>query len=153
MVNFSGTHIKTQTAAHKFVSGAFFGGRVRQTNDVIAIPATALINDTCSLVSLPSKARLLPQSIVYFPAFAASTTIDFGDENDPDGLMSAVSVAAAGSSTALEAMTADNYCKRLWEMLGYATDPQKDLALYFTLKGANQAAAKYLSVQLLYTDE
>jgi hypothetical protein len=132
----------------------FYNGRNRSIFDKAKFANTYSIGSKCFLGKIPSSAVLLPSSIIYFGAFGASCTLNIGDANDDDGLATVIAVASAGSSPVLEAMTSETFCRRLWEHLGYAKDPNIMLDLYATIAGAAvSTTTAFLTWLLQYSND
>jgi len=119
------------------------GGRVRQICDrVAAIGADALIGTKIFLGQVPSQAVINPASTIWWGAAGTNVTLDIGDASNDDGLASDIAIASAGSSPIMEAAAISASAgKRLWELLGYETDPGGMLDLYATIATANVSAA------------
>jgi hypothetical protein len=129
-----------------------YKGRVRQIVDRVDLPNPTNIASTIFIGSVHSAAVINPSSTIWFAAGGAGVTLDIGDVLDPDGLATVISIAAAGSSPILEAMASSLFARRLWQHLGYAADPNRELDLFATVQGANMAAANmFLSWSLLYS--
>lgn len=145
---------KAGTGAVDLVDSNLKGGRVRPaTAHLVVTGAGVDINDKGFVVTLPSNCRLLPESTIYHDALGAGAAdVDFGDINDPDGLADGLDMTLAGSKSALAAILIEEYGMRLWEMLGYTSDPYRDLDLYVTFK-AEPAVDGDLVVDLRYVIE
>lgn len=102
----------------------------------VEVSAAADIGSIYYLAKLPSNCILLPDSTLYHDALGTSVTLDIGDSNDPNGLASALDVAAAGNKAVMAAQNIDSYGKELWELLGYSEDPGGWLHIYATTAGA-----------------
>lgn len=95
------------------------------------------------LARIPSNAILIPAlSTLESGGVTGLTSLSLGVDNEKGTasaalLMSAVDVSAAGSYSAVSAVTRANRVKRLWQLLGLATDPAQHFLIYATL---NQAA-------------
>jgi hypothetical protein len=114
----------------------FYGGGLNHIVDSAAFANTDSIASKCFLGEVPSHAVINPASTLYFGAFGTSCTLNIGDANDEDGLATVIAVASAGNSPILEAMSAQNFVKQLWEHLGYAKDPGRMIDLYASVAGA-----------------
>lgn len=129
----------------------FYRGATSHILDGAKYANGALIGDKCYIGEVPSRAVILPQSIVYFGAFGTSCTLNIGDANDPDGLATAVAVASGGNTPLIEAVTNENILKPLWELLAYATDPDRMIDLYASVAGANvSTTTAYLTWSILF---
>lgn len=130
----------------------FYRGRLNHILDSAILANTNEVESKVWLGLVPSSAVINPASTIYFGAFGTNCTLDIGDAKDPDGLATLIAVASAGNSPILEAITAQNFAKPLWQLLGYASDPGKMLDLYATLKGASvSTATAWLTWNLLFS--
>lgn len=122
---------QNQTRPGNLVNSNHKGGRVRIATAVLSLTAALAAGDKGQVVTLPSNARLLPESTIYFPAgLTGASDVNFGDANDTDALIDGDDWSGgAGSVGALDAVAATDYSKHLWEMLGYASDPYSELTL------------------------
>jgi len=137
-----------QNEPREAVDASQWKGRVRLMFDTIETGITAA-TDIIYAARLPSRAVILPDSTCYFDDLDVSS-MDFGDSNDPNGLMSAVDMAtAAGNASILEAHGIANYGKPLWSLLGYTADPGGELDLYYTVNDAGVDGT--LSTFIYYT--
>lgn len=144
-------YTKTRDGTREMIPVSLWKGRVRVCADQYdLVAATVGINDRLFVAKIPSNAVLLPLSTVYFTALGAGCAdVDFGDANDADNLGDAIDMTAAGSVSLLEQVTVANHGKRLWELLGYASDPARELDLFLTFKG-EPAANGQISTFILY---
>lgn len=124
----------------------------------ISIGTTAS-GQTIKFGRIPSNARLLPQSTVYWDdlATSGSPTLDLGlgsvDSNvtsDPDALSNGHDVTAAGSAGVLTASTSHTeYGKPAWDFVASATaTTQGELDVYGTIKDATTNATGDVTVIL-----
>lgn len=133
-----------------FVDACYLHGRKR------TVGATLIVNNQAAgdkgfVCKLPSACRITPDSWMYYEAITGSTNVTFGDANDPDGLVAAGSLAVAGGKSAIGAQPVASYGKRLWQMLGYAKDPRRELDLYVTLTdGTTNVTDKVIFFDLKY---
>lgn len=129
----------------------FYGGPSAHIFDTAKFANGSLIGEKCFLGKLPSRCSILPQSVVHFGAFGTSCTLNIGDANDEDGLATLVAVAAGGNTPLLEAVAAELIVKPLWELLGYAADPDRNIDLYASIAGANvSTATAWLTWSILF---
>lgn len=132
----------------------FDKGRVRQIVDNAIFANGNSVASLCLLGRVPSDAVINPASMIYFGAFGTSCTLNIGDANDDDGLATLIAVASAGSSPILEAMTAQNYPKRLWEHLNYAADPRRMIDLFAKIAGADASTGTaWLTWNLMFSND
>jgi hypothetical protein len=134
-----------------------YRGRVRHIFDTVAIAAATEAASKIYMGRIPSHAYVLPASTVYFGAFGTAVTLDIGSDVEAaavDKLATDIAVASAGNSPVLEAIAASAYVKPLWEQLGLASDPKRDLEIVATIATANVgAAATFLTWSILYSHD
>lgn len=133
--------------------GAPKNARVRALQSTVEVGATDSTGSTYHMGKVPSNGRPLQNgSRLYGDAITATggADLDFGDANDPNGLVAGADLATALAASALSAVDIDKVGKAFWEILGYTEDPGGELDLYLTLTD-NANAAGTLSVELLYT--
>lgn len=135
------------------------GGRVRNwtdTAEVVASDATSTIH----MARLPSNARLLETSKVFFDDLASSgaPTFDIGlfpvvtgdFTADDDILNDGIDVAtAAGSAVVIKDIA--NYGKALWAIAGLTEDPGCQMDVKITVKDAATNATGTVTMSLYYT--
>lgn len=131
----------------------FIGGRVRTVMAKAASGAIAA-DSKVFIVSLPSHGRLLKASNFHHGAFTGATGVTFGDVNNAAALMAATSFATAGTKPAIPAITTPNLNQRLWQMLGYSSDPNRylDLFLTFTVASTNSGEQSIIA-DLMYVHD
>lgn len=95
--------------------------------------------DRLFVAQLPSDVRLLRRSVLRCSALTGATDNDFGDANDPDGLLDGQTFATATEVSAINGVAIGNNGKMLWEQLGYTEDPGGLLDLYVTFNAAPTA--------------
>lgn len=104
------------------------------------------INSLYRLGRIPSNAMLIPAlSNLYAAAEAGMTDFSVGLDDragtvSAKALMSDVDVHAGGTFSLVSNVAQANYGKRLWQLLGLASDPGKELDVYATLGAAPSAA-------------
>jgi hypothetical protein len=93
-----------------------------------------LMGDVISLCVLKSTALIDPyRSWIVNDACGASVRLRVGDVNFPTaGLVSPIGLTAAGRATPFKGVA-----QRLWQWLGYASDPGGNIELLGTIIGAN----------------
>jgi hypothetical protein len=133
------------------------GGKVRVWTETIETTAADSATSTYTMARLPSNARILGQSTMYFDALGGGT-IHIGVHNppsrsvitnDPDGLSASVAVTSAGSSPVVSGI--ENYGKRLWEFVsGQTADPKGQLDVKLTVATAITNAAT-ITLVIYYT--
>ncbi len=136
------------------------GGRVKVWVETVELTA-ATANDTVYLAVIPSNARILGMSKVYWDDLASSgsptldlgfTPIRSGDFTaDPDALNDGLDVAtAAGSSAVIKDVA--NYGKRAYEFInGLTADPKCDLYLIGSIVDAGTNQTGTVTLELFYT--
>ena len=146
MADYYGTEFTKTREPRDMIDVAKNHGRVRIAIDEIEVAASYAASDRIFMAKIPSDAVLLPQSTFYFDDLGTAPTLDFGDANDPNGLATVVAVGTAGNSPILEAVDIANYGQRLWELLGYTSDPGGQIDLFFTVVGDIDAAGTLKTV-------
>jgi hypothetical protein len=135
------------------------GGRVKVWVETIEATA-ASAGEIYSLAAIPSNARILGWSTVYWDDLASSgsPTLDLGFAPlrsgdftaDDDGLNDGLDVAAAAGSARLIKNIAD-YGKRAWEFVnGLTSDPRCDMHLIATVKDAATNQTGTVTVEVFY---
>lgn len=120
------------------------GGRLRRHIDSLETVSGDSSDMRYLMVRLPADAVISSLSTLHHDAISGLTNVSFGDDNDPDGLMSASSLAAAGSKSLLSAVNIASLGKRLWELLGYSEDPGGELELSLYLNSTVSVAGTVL---------
>jgi hypothetical protein len=143
-----GVNVAARAAAAppKAVEPQHFYGRVRILTDRAVIAAGAEVGSTVELGELPWDCVIGARSIFLFDAMGASVMMTVGlradAENgfaeDDDLLVTATSVASAGSFSGLAAIGIEKTGKKLWELAGLTACPpgNQRAKLFATLKGA-----------------
>lgn len=96
------------------------------------------------LARVPSNAIILPDSTLFTGGVAGVTSLSVGLDNgrgtvSAAALVSAQSIAGAGSLSLMQAVAVANYGKRAWQLLGLASDPGAELDVIATLNTAATA--------------
>lgn len=102
--------------------------------------------DKLYVASVHPEARLSFASGFKNEALTGLTDIDFGDINDPDGLIDGANLATASAvgKQLFPALFANGkVTDPLWKLLGYTESPDKPLDLYFTLKATPTASGAF----------
>lgn len=90
---------------------------------------------------IASNARLLPSSTLRYTAITSgATNLGFDITDKGAVLVSAQSIASAGSSSAVAAVAVADLVKPLWQLAGYTQDPGTELDIVATLTAAAAAA-------------
>jgi len=127
------------------------GGRVKVWVETVEATAADSISSTYHLARLPSNARILGASTIYWDDLSTggSPTIDLGVypvrtgdiTADVDGLSNGHAVSSAGTGAKVVGGI-ENYGKRLYEFVnGQTTDPKCDLDIKGVLADAALSAA------------
>lgn len=133
----------------EMVDSTYKGARKRVSIAHVTLPATnPQIGDTALLVRLPSHCVLLPSSMIHHPAIAGATDCDVGAANNPDRLVDGQSLITAGDRKIIQVPTRDEFNKRLWDLLGYTTDPGGliDISLTFNAAGTSGAIREFTAI-------
>lgn len=103
--------------------------------------AAADIGSTIDLGDFPSDIYLAPGHCpLKWTALGAGTTLGVGDATYPTGIVAGLDVAAAGGADLLSQKSPVEWAKPLWQLLGYAADPNRPIRLQAKVAGANAAA-------------
>lgn len=138
--------------ARALINSSHKAARVRCDYVIAPIGSSNLdAGDKVFLTKLPSHAILLPQGQIHWPGITSATNVTLGDDEDPNGLAAAFSMASAGDKSLLAAITRDLYGRKLWEHLGYSEDPNTDILLYLYFTDGTGAASKTITGTILYT--
>lgn len=127
-------------------------GRVNSLMATFAVANGDSANSKLYVGLIPSYARIKPSSTIRHSAITSLNDLDFGSDDDPDGLADGLDVSSVGTKSAVAAVAVGNLHKRLWELLGLAKDPVKGIPLYLTMKAAATAAGT-IQVELDYVTE
>lgn len=127
-------------------------GRVNSAIATLAVANGDSANSKLYVAKVPSWARIAPISTIRHSAITSLNDLDFGSDDDPDGLADGLDVSSAGTKSAVAAVAVGNLHKRLWELLGLAKDPVKEISLYLTMKAAATAAGT-IQVELYFITE
>jgi hypothetical protein len=138
------------------------GGRVQVWCETVEATASNSESSTYLLAELPSNARILGSSKIYWDDLTtdASSTLDVGVfnqsgksdiTNDPDALTNGLVVTAAGSASLISDIA--NYGLQLWDFATGTADPVATLQVKATLMDAALSAAGggTITVEIHYT--
>ena len=142
------------------------GGRVKCWVETVEVGNGDSVSSTYHMARLPSNARILGMSKIYFDdlATAGSPTLDIGVYNisgsaitdDPDALNDGIDCATAAGSASLVKDIA-NHGKRLYEFVnGQTTDPKCDLDIKVKLLDADLSATpdgNTITVEIFYATD
>lgn len=144
---YSDIHKPAGTVPRDYIEAARKGARIRVMTAQLILPATLAAGEKGRIGTLPSNAVILPESTLYFSAgLTGLNDVNFGAAADEDALIDGDDWSGgAGNVGMLDNRPFTDYGKRLWELLGYTTDPGLEIELYLTfvaeLTGAGTAAA------------
>ncbi|CAM5767171.1 hypothetical protein [Bosea minatitlanensis] len=134
---------------------AFVEGRVRCiTTGPVAIASGDSATSRLYLGKVPSSAIILPMSTLYHGALTGVSDFDIGVEKDGttvsiDALADGLNLTSAGNKSVVAKLATGSIGKRLFEVLGLATDPGCEYDLVGTLK-ADASADGVLEAFVLY---
>lgn len=120
-----------------------------QVRDIISGPIDIAngdsINSEIFFGKIASNAILLPISTLYHGGLTGVTDFDIGLKRDGaligiDVYADGLNLSSAGSKSAVAALATGAIGKRVWEVLGLASDPGGEYDLVGTLKAAATAA-------------
>jgi len=161
VVNLVGSRVLTPNALTPRIMGApgTGGGAVRSWTETVETNADDSQSSTYHLASLPSNARILGLSKIYWDDLGTgAATIDVGVYNqsgksditdDPDALTNGIDPTSAGSATLISAI-ADNGIQ-LWDHATGTVDPIATLDIKAVLADGAITAAGTITVEILYT--
>lgn len=152
MTAFYGTQFtKTRDGSRDMIDVGKWKGRVRLCTDTYdVVGATVGLNDTCALAKIPSHAVILPQSQFSLSAtLGAATTVSLGAASAANALVNAEASTATFTVSAMKAVSIANVGKKLWEVLGYSSDPGGEIDLFVTFN-VDPTANATLTLTLLY---
>lgn len=129
------------------------GARVRNAFDRADVAVDASDTSTYLLARIPSNARIMPGSVIFWKDVSA-ITMEAGlfsttsDSSDADALNSFTSTA--GSDPVPLISDIDNWGKTLWELLGLTEDSRNLIDVKITITADNGSAGT-VGVCVLYT--
>jgi hypothetical protein len=165
VVNLKGSRIITGLTAEPPVLAdpGEGGGRAKVWVETVEATASDSVSSTYHMARLPSNARILGASTLYWDdlATAGSPTVDLGCypvrtgdfTEDDDALSDGHAVSSAGTGAKVVGNIA-NYGKRLYEFInGQTTDPKCDIDVKAKLKDAALTAGGggTVTVEIYYT--
>lgn len=136
------------------VDAAFAEARVRAISSIVAVANGDSANSLHFFGRIPSSAIILPQSQLAHGSITTLADYDVGlflDNAvvDADLLADGLNLTSAGTKSPIAAVAVGNLGKRLWELLGLATDPGVEYQIVGTMK-AGATAASSIALSLLY---
>jgi hypothetical protein len=141
--------VTTYSKAHRGYAVGFQPKPINGGTIVKALQAKIAIANGDSIASkvyfgsIPSNARILPQSILYHTGVTGVSDFDIGLERgssaDPDVLADGLNITSAGTKAPLAAVATADLDKLAWELLGLTNDPGGVIDVYGTLKAAATA--------------
>lgn len=121
----------------------------------VEVTAAASATSTYVMARIPSDARLVPESRIYWDDLAStgSPTVDVGldngDTTDPDALSNGHDVTASGNGLVLSAIA--DMGKMAWELAGLSSDPGGFFDVYASLVDADANTGGTVTMHLVYT--
>ena len=136
------------------------GGMVRCWTETVETNADDSVSSTYLFARLPSNAKILGQSHVYWDDLATtgSPLLDMGVFNqsgqsditdDPDALTNGLALASATNGKLIDGI--QNYGLALWDFATGSTDPSVDLDIKGTLTDAAITEVGTITVEIYYT--
>lgn len=135
------------------------GGIVRQWTETIETGAADSESSTYLMARLPSNARILGTSKIYWDDLGTSSaTLDVGVYNlsgqtditdDPDALSAGHDCSAAGSASLITGIA--NHGLALWDYATGTTDPKSQLDVKVVIEDNDLSAAGTITVEIHYT--
>lgn len=139
------------------------GGKTRVWVETVETTASDSVSSTYHMARIPSNARILGQSRIYWDdlATAGSPTIDIGVypvrtgdfTSDPDAINDGLAVSSANTTGSAVVKDMANYGKRLWELCpNISADPKCDMDIKLVLADAALTAggAGTITMELFY---
>jgi hypothetical protein len=162
VVNLLGSRIMTGLAAEPITFGSSnTSGEVKCWVETVEVGAADSATSTYLMARLPSHARILGQSRLYFDdlASAGSPTIDIGIfptrtgdfTGDADALNDGLDAATVMSTGTPVIKDKANYGKRAWEFIsGVTVDPVCDVYIKLSLLDADVNVGGTVTLELFY---
>jgi hypothetical protein len=163
VVSLKGSRVITNADATPMVISApgTGGGAVRSWTETVETNADDSASSTYLLARLPSNARIMGTSKVYFDDLGTtSATLDIGVyntsgksdiTNDADAMNNGIDITTAAGSASLISDIA-NYGIPLWDHVnGQTTDPVAMLDIKASVQDAALTAAGTITVEIFYT--
>jgi len=163
IVNLLGSRIVTGLAANPVTVGdpGEAGGRVRVWTETVEVGAADSATSTYTLARIPSNARILGSSKLYWDdlASAGSPTLDIGVfvvrtgdfTSDADALNDGLDAATVMNTGTNVIKDKANYGKMVWEFInGQTTDPNCDVYIKVSLLDADVNVGGTMTLELLY---
>jgi hypothetical protein len=154
VVNLKGSRIITGLTAEPPVLAdpGEGGGRLKVWVETVETTASDSVSSTYHMARLPSNARILGTSRIWWDdlATAGSPTIDIGVypirtgdfTGDDDALNDGLAVATANTTGVAVVKDMANYGKRVWEFInGQTADPKCDVDVKLVIRDAALTAA------------
>ena len=153
----------TATRRHKFALNSANANAVPKMANLVAVASTvevtaaASATSTYTMARVPSNARLMAMSTLYFDDLASSgaPTLDIGlagsqITDDPDALNDGIDCATAAGSSRMIKEIADAG-KFAWELAGETSDPGGMLEIYVSILDAATNTGGTMTLELVYS--
>jgi hypothetical protein len=164
VVNLKGSRVITNllAAVRSLASPGLAGGKVRVWSETVEVGAADSATSTYHMARLPSNARLLGLSRVWWDDLASTgaPTLDIGIfpinsefTEDPDAINDGMDAATA-NITVGQTVVKDpaRMGKRLWELInGVTVDPKCEVDVKISLVDADVNVGGTITAELLYT--
>lgn len=161
VVNLLGSRVMTGLAATPIVlaTNGEAGGVMRCWIETVEVGAADTESSTYLMARLPSNARILGTSTIYWDDLGTSTaTLDVGVYNqsgktditdDPDALSAGHVQSTAGSASLITGI--QNHGLNLWDFATGTADPGVELDIKVVVADNNLSAAGTITVEIHYT--
>lgn len=135
------------------------GGQVVFRSATVEVGAADSDTSTYAFYRVPTNARILGASRVYWDDLASSgsPTLDIGLRPvggnftaDVDALNDGLDAATVNNVGVPVVKDKANYGKTVWELLGLSADPQGEAEVYMTLDDADVNVGGTLTMEILY---
>lgn len=157
-LTYNGTATVRRSPATSVV-GKGDAGNAKNVTSVVEIAAGATVGQTFKLARIPSNARLLGSSELYWDDLStASPDLDIGlasvngnITSDPDAINDGLDAGTATSGAKM-IKTFDNIGKQAWEYVnGQTTDPGGELDIYLSVTVAALDVGGTVGADIYYT--
>ena len=135
------------------------GGQVVVRSGTVEVGAADSATSTYGFYRVPTNARILGASRVYWDDLASSgsPTLDIGFRPvggnitaDADALNDGLDAATVNNTGVAVVKDKANYGKTVWELLGLSSDPQGEVEVYISLLDADVNVGGTLTMEILY---
>ncbi|MCP4935428.1 MAG: hypothetical protein GY927_14805 [bacterium] len=156
--NLNGVNVITglQASPQERADPGLAGGNIHAWCETVEVTAGASATSTYYFAQLPSKARVMPGSVIHFDAitpadvdlgvFNVGNATDFTD--DPDALLDGTDMSSAGSANIVGDIA--QFGDALWQAAGLSEDPNCMMDIKMTVN-ATATSGGTVTLYLEYT--